>query len=67
MDSKDKKKKRRIRLRRCPFCGGKARMAHWDKMHEYSAYCMDCGAVAGDYEYTEEEAAHKWNRRFKLK
>jgi len=40
-------------------------MSSWKQLSEYSVYCTKCGAVAGDYEDTEEKAIDRWNKRFK--
>lgn len=58
-------RRRGRRLRPCPFCGGRAAMSSWKQLSEYSVYCTKCGAVAGDYEDTEEKAIARWNKRFK--
>lgn len=54
-----------IKLKPCPFCGGKADFATWifeGGKKEYSVMCDDCDADVYSCE-TKEEAAEKWNRR----
>lgn len=40
-----------IRLKRCPFCGGEARMNYWRRL----VNCESCGATS--------ESVDAWNRR----
>lgn len=57
-----------IKLKPCPFCGGKADVFHW-QAHinddtRYNLMCTKCGA--GFYDFSPEkrsETFEKWNRR----
>ena len=54
-----------IKLKPCPFCGGKAGFATWileGGKKEYSVMCDGCDADVYPCE-TKEAAAEKWNRR----
>ena len=53
-----------IKLKPCPFCGGKAKLE--DMGFPHHVYCTDCGARVtgrGLAEEGEKDAARKWNRR----
>ena len=69
--------KKKIYLRRCPFCGGPADMVKTEtkkpgkKTRFVMCRCLLCGASAKSYAYTggadqaekEEAAARAWNAR----
>ena len=50
-----------IKLRPCPFCGGKADVDIY-KSGDYHAQCLQCGTLTKDFPNTEEAAA-AWNMR----
>lgn len=56
-----------IKLKPCPFCGGKALIIDVEPTEEiyYIGVCLniECGASIGIYSATREEAAEAWNRR----
>ena len=55
-----------IKLKRCPFCGGKAFVRqNKDAMKTYSAYCgnEDCSASPKVSAYGKEMAIQLWNTR----
>ena len=54
------------KLKRCPFCGGEARMQE----HVFVGYsstwgvvCLDCCAETKQFYKNSQEAAEAWNRR----
>lgn len=53
-------------MKRCPFCGGYAKM---DKrvgafaVRQYAVFCMDCGAQTA-LRTKEQDAVDAWNKRF---
>lgn len=49
------------KLKRCPFCGGKARYSEDEYGHDV-AECQNCGANV--LAHSIEEAIEKWNARF---
>ena len=51
-------------LRECPFCGRHRAAMYKDHLTDFYFFvrCKLCGARTQP-EYTEEEAAHRWNRR----
>lgn len=52
------------RLRRCPFCGGKARMAVSLDEETHWVVCPPCGA-SSPCSYEQADAARAWNKRVK--
>lgn len=53
-----------IKLKPCPFCGGKA-AAIWNgasNERNYCVRCWECGAETSVYK-SEKEAKEAWNRR----
>lgn len=63
-------------LKPCPFCGGKAGLAHSTQQDEcFTVVCKQCGIIIGAYAKTNsgkwenlfyksrDEAAKAWNRR----
>ena len=49
------------RLKRCPFCGGQARiLSTWDRL--YHAECRKCTCQTAVYA-TQIAAARRWNQR----
>jgi len=63
---------KKIELKVCPFCGGKAKMkeySHTDGSKEYTVECAlefkFCPVIPISWPYdTEEEVAEVWNRRY---
>ena len=50
-----------LKLRECPFCGGKAEMFHsYDGYHCVQCTCCACGTI---HMRTERAAVRMWNRR----
>ena len=52
-------------LKRCPFCGGKAKIMHnprEDRISPYYVYCTDCLAST-ETNWDKEEAIKAWNKR----
>lgn len=49
-----------IKLKPCPFCGGKAEYMRGDRYKW--VHCTSCLATTGNY-YTVKDAAQAWNRR----
>ena len=50
-----------LKLRECPFCGGKAELFHsYDGYHCVQCTCCACGTI---HMRTESGAARMWNRR----
>lgn len=55
---------RTIRLRPCPFCGGKAKLEKMGWPHH--VYCLSCGVKMTSNYFDlvgEEDVCTKWNRR----
>lgn len=54
------------KLKYCPFCGGKAKMGSYEGTlrTEFYATCTECNCSTMMFG-KEEEAAEKWNSRFK--
>ena len=52
-------------LKPCPFCGGRACWSRYRTEDLYWVQCADdmCGASLSLGEFTQDEAAAKWNRR----
>jgi Lar family restriction alleviation protein len=56
---------KKIKLLRCPFCGGKAAWGEGEQKTKYGneqVYCSDCYAITAP-EGSKEEAAANWNSR----
>lgn len=59
--NEDLRKEQEEKLKRCPLCGGKAKLID-DDYNRDCAYCENCDAsVPG---HSVEEAIEKWNARF---
>lgn len=52
------------RLKKCPFCGGEAKLYEDYMGHAYVVQCGRCG-IGTLHEVTPEKAAKKWNKRVK--
>ena len=53
-----------IELKRCPFCGGEAKMEVLHKMaNTHGVFCMTCKAQSWQFFCTEDDAAAAWNQR----
>lgn len=53
-------------LKRCPFCGGKAKLMIFPKCErKYLVICENeqCMASVGNYSYSKEKAIKAWNTR----
>ena len=48
-------------LKRCPFCGGKAKLTDLTKSHESLVECTECGARTRFFSNSEEDAVSAWN------
>lgn len=49
-------------LRRCPFCGGEAKVSLF--LGYYGVACTEClGTMMPGYKTTKEESIEAWNRR----
>lgn len=57
----------RPKIKRCPFCGGKAKLQDGMIVLAYHIICLDrkCGADVWFYnsEFEANETIRKWNRR----
>lgn len=51
-----------IKLKKCPFCGGKAILGTMPYNGWFRVMCAGCCASSAKYS-TEERAAEAWNRR----
>jgi len=54
-----------VKLKPCPFCSGKPKMATCDwgySVKEYWYYCSYCGCETQKY-HSKEDAAEQWNTR----
>ena len=52
-----------MKLKPCPFCGGKAEMMEATYLGiESSVICFSCGA-SGPTVFSEDKAAERWNNR----
>lgn len=52
-------------LKKCPFCGGIAKVINYDaddNKDVFSVECAECGVII-EYFDTEKEAIKKWNHR----
>lgn len=52
-------------LRKCPFCGGEARIERTDcigSINYHYGYCIQCGARTDEYA-TKKGAIEAWNKR----
>ena len=54
----------KIKLKRCPFCGGEAKfLPMWKfRSENYWVRCVDCGCETPAF-VTQKLAAEAWNRR----
>lgn len=56
-----------FQIKRCPFCGGKAMVMHYEKIKSekprFWVKCRECWCATPSFSYSEEEAATVWNRR----
>lgn len=55
-----------MELKRCPFCGGRARVepiGRYDGCEKFKVRCVGCLAVTYNYD-SYEEAVKAWNRRY---
>lgn len=55
-----------IKLKPCPFCGGKAAMERHifnGLTDTYGVKCTLCGAQIRQFYDTQDQAAEQWNRR----
>ena len=50
-------------LKRCPFCGGKAKLTDLTKAPESWVECTECGARTRFFSNSEEDAVSAWNAR----
>ena len=58
-------------LKRCPFCGGEARIKPfrtWDNQHhcmglKYYVECQSCFIDGPGFHWTQQDAADAWNKR----
>jgi len=52
-------------LKRCPFCGGEARIVVDEDDYSNKDYCVECGSCCADTMWfnSKEEAINAWNRR----
>ena len=51
-------------LKPCPFCGGAAKMRHFQKFYRVACEDIECECVAeSGYHATKAEAIEAWNRR----
>ena len=52
-----------IKLKPCPFCGGKASIHKWKYADDYDVTCESCGVMVDKNYMSEAEAAEAWNTR----
>lgn len=52
-----------IKLKRCPFCGGKAKLTDLKQAPESWVECTECGARTRFFSNSEEAAVSAWNAR----
>lgn len=58
-----------IELKPCPFCGGEAKIhksgfEYWTSMpHNFTVYCVACGASVRRFYENEQKSIEAWNRR----
>lgn len=60
-----KNKQQPLKLKRCPFCGGKAAWSDGEQKTKYGneqVYCTNCWCITAP-EGSKEEAAANWNTR----
>ena len=53
-------------LKRCPFCGGEAKITEWDDSCDYDkeeAYHVECDCCEGNWYETKQQAIDAWNKR----
>ena len=50
-------------LKRCPFCGGKAKLTDLTQATESWVECTECGARTRFFSNSEEDAVSAWNTR----
>lgn len=53
---------KKVRLKRCPFCGGEAKATSNESKTLHRIWCSTCGAIVEWYG-TKEETVTAWNRR----
>jgi len=51
-----------MRLKRCPFCGGKPKHIEYTKGVSHTIWCPGCGVETNDPR-SKKEAYALWNRR----
>ena len=52
----------RLKIKPCPFCGGKAKI-YWNHVWDYGFIkCDTCGATTGKFD-VEREGRKAWNKR----
>lgn len=52
----------KMKLKPCPFCGGKAEMLNYSEK-EWLVCCPICSGMVEKWRETEIEAIEQWNRR----
>lgn len=57
-------------LKRCPFCGGEARLQRWHRKSDYYVICKECGCRTPLFQYQfdskeerRKDAINTWNNR----
>lgn len=55
-----------IKLKRCPFCGGKAKLTDLKQAPESWVECTECGARTRFFSNSEEAAVSAWNARITI-
>ncbi len=59
-----KERRKIIKLKPCPFCGGKADIGRHPEKNSYQVRCMFCGAIIGENNgFDKFEATELWNTR----
>lgn len=56
-----------IKLKRCPFCGGEAKLTKIESTGEFCVGCCNggCGVIPNTWTYkTKTEAVNAWNTRW---
>lgn len=53
-----------VKLKPCPFCGGKGKVIKWHRQDKFFVVCQVCGASVGNASDCRKVAIQVWNTRY---